>query len=83
MSCCGQKREQYRQQRTFVVAPVPAPPGPTQKRTPVVFLGTGAYLVTGPHSGVVYRFSQGEPAKWIDARDAEVLLKTRFFQREN
>lgn len=82
MSCCGQKRAQIQQQRAFYVQPAPAQPQPAQNRTPVVFRGSGSYLVTGPRSGVVYRFAQGRPAQMIDARDAEVLLKTRFFHRQ-
>jgi len=82
MSCCGQKRAQIQQQRNFFVPPTPAPPHTPQNRTPVVFRGAGSYLVTGPRSGIVYRFAQGRPAQMIDARDAEVFLKTRFFQRQ-
>jgi hypothetical protein len=80
MSCCGKMREQIRQQRTFLVPPVPVQTAPIEPRTPVVFKGTGSYLVTGPNSGNVYHFSQAEPEQWIDAKDAEALITTRFFQ---
>jgi hypothetical protein len=80
MSCCGQKRNQLRQSRSFFVQTAPAPPTPAQ-RVPLVFTGSGAYLVTGPYSATVYQFFQGAQPQWVDARDAEVLLKTRFFQR--
>jgi hypothetical protein len=82
MSCCGQKREQIRQQRTVYVQPAPAPEAPVLDLTPVVFKGVGSYLVTGPYSGNVYRFSQAAPEQRIDSRDAEALLRSRFFREK-
>ena len=83
MSCCGKKREQIRQQRTGSVPPTPAPAGLSQSLAPVVFKGSGSYLVTGEHSRIVYHFSQKQPERWIDAKDAEALLKTRLFQAKS
>jgi hypothetical protein len=82
MSCCGQKREQIRQQRTVYVQPAPAPDASIPDLTSVVFMGFGSYLVTGPYSGDVYRFSQAAPEQRIDSRDAEALLGTRFFRKK-
>jgi hypothetical protein len=80
MSCCGQKREELRQRRTvFVATASPAPVESAGPRTPVVFKGTGSYLVTGPATGEVYCFSSQQPEQWIDPRDAVALIRTRFF----
>lgn len=83
MSCCGNKRQQIRQQRTVSVPLAPAPATAGQALTPVVYKGSGAYLVTGEHSRSVYHFSEKQPESWIDARDAEALLRTRFFQAKS
>lgn len=37
--------------------------------------------VRGPHSGKDYRFSGSDPVRLVDARDAESLLRTRFFAK--
>jgi hypothetical protein len=79
MSCCGKKREAMQLRRTVSVTPRPASP-PTRPRTPLVFHGIGSYLVTGPHSREVYRFSSRQPEQSVDARDAEALLRTGLFQ---
>jgi hypothetical protein len=83
MSCCGKKREEIRQPRTIYVPSNPAPTGHNQTLTPVVFKGSGSYLVTGPHSRNVYHFSQQQPERWIDSKDAAALLRTRFFQAKS
>ncbi|MGA3135864.1 MAG: hypothetical protein ABSC88_07715 [Terracidiphilus sp.] len=80
MSCCGKKREEMRQRRTISVPPAPPPPTPAQPCTPVVFTGTGSYLVTGEHSRDVYWFSQEQSERWIDPADVPGLLSTGFFQ---
>ena len=41
-----------------------------------------AIVVRGPATGRQYTFSMAEPRQSVDARDAEALLRTRFFQRE-
>ncbi|MGA2349459.1 MAG: hypothetical protein ABSF70_03420 [Terracidiphilus sp.] len=83
MSCCGKKREAIRQSRTIYATPAPAPTVQHQPLAPVVFKGSGAYLVTGPHTRAVYQFSQQQPEQWIDAKDAAALIQTRFFQAGN
>jgi hypothetical protein len=83
MSCCGKKREEMQLRRTMFVTPNPAPiPAlrATSPRTEVVFLGDGAYLVSGPHSRQVYRFSSTEPVQMVDARDAAGLICSGLFQ---
>ena len=83
MSCCGQKREAMRQRWIVSVPPDPGPAVPAPPRTPVVFRGSGSYLVTGPQSHHVYHFSQQQPEQWIDAKDAAALLRTGLFQAKS
>ena len=52
---------------------------PQESLMPVIFKGTGGYIVTGPESKQVYCFSPHDPELMIDARDAEALLKTGLF----
>jgi len=80
MSCCGKKREELRQLRPTYVPSSSAPMESAQNLTPVVFKGSGSYLVTGEYSRNVYHFSQDQPELWVDAKDAAALLKTRLFQ---
>ena len=80
MSCCGNKRGEIRRQQTVSIPPAPAPVVPKQTLMPVVFKGSGSYLVPGEHSRSVYHFSQKQPERWIDPRDAEALLRTNLFQ---
>jgi hypothetical protein len=37
--------------------------------------------VRGPATGLVYHFSETNPVRGVDARDAAALLRTRYFQR--
>ncbi|MFY9852602.1 MAG: hypothetical protein WAK26_01840 [Terracidiphilus sp.] len=83
MSCCGKKREELRQRRMTYVPSNFAPLSSAQNLTPVVFKGTGSYLVTGEHSRSVYLFSQKQPERWIDEKDAAALLRTGLFQAKS
>jgi hypothetical protein len=38
-------------------------------------------VVRGPATGRQYQFSGAHPDQSVDARDAEALLRTRFFRR--
>lgn len=78
--CCGQKRQALQPRRTISVTPSPAPTPTAERRSPLVFRGIGAYLVTGPHSREVYHFSPSQPEQWVDARDTTALLRTGLFQ---
>ena len=79
MSCCGKKREEIRQRRTVFVAS-PSATLSAHPQTPVVFKGSGDYLVTGEHSRHVYHFSPEPLEQWIDPRDLAALLRTGLFQ---
>lgn len=83
MSCCGKKREEIRKRRTTSVIPNPAPAPATVARTPVSFMGTGAYLVAGASSRQVYSFSSKEPEQLVDAKDVSTLLRTGLFQAKS
>ncbi len=83
MSCCGKKREELRQRGVTYVPSNFAPLNSAQNLTPVVFKGSGSYLVTGEHSRNVYLFSQKQPERWIDAKDAAALLRTGIFQAKS
>ena len=83
MSCCGKKRESSRTGRTVSVASTNDNPVFLAPRTPVVFCGTGPYLVEGPKSREVYYFSPKQSEQLIDAADAAVLLKSSLFRRKN
>jgi hypothetical protein len=82
MSCCGKKRDAIQQQlrRTPTVSSRPAAPSSTHRMAPVVFKGTGAYLVAGPYTREVYHFSAQSPEQWVDANDAEGLIRTGLFE---
>jgi hypothetical protein len=79
MSCCGGKREAMRQKRAVAVLPPPPPPAPFRPGTRIIFKGTGSYLVTGPRTREVYRFSADRPEQSIDPEDAKALLKSGLF----
>jgi len=83
MSCCGKKRESSKAGRTVSVTSTNDNPVFLAPRTPIVFCGTGPYLVEGPHSREVYYFSPKQSEQLIDAADAAVLLKSNLFKRKN
>ena len=89
MGCCGQKRNQG-------AMPPVGPLGGSPPRTASVVrdrapTGAGGVLlrtrdrvlvrVRGPVTGQVYEFSGERPSRWVDARDADGLLRTRHFVR--
>ena len=45
------------------------------------YLASVPVLVNGPVSGKPYSFSREESDQFVDARDAEPLLRTRYFER--
>ena len=77
MSCCGNRRSV---QRARHASPVPAPvPRPTRSAAPappIVFeyRGTGTLVVTGPLTGVAYRFAGTGARLAVHAADAPSLV---------
>ncbi len=58
-----------------------APPPISQAgMTPLRYIEQSPVQVRGNATGNIYRFSGGSPVQMIDRRDAEALLKTRFFK---
>ena len=45
------------------------------------YLEQSPILVRGPATGRPYEFTAARPIQSVDARDAEPLLRTRFFRR--
>lgn len=76
--CCGQNRARARQ--SYSVAPASPISAPATSEQQVRFLGSGSLVVRGTHSGRSYVFSSADPDVSVDARDAEVLLKTKLFR---
>lgn len=47
----------------------------------VRYLELSPIRVRGPHTGKDYHFSGADPVRLVDARDADALLRTRFFAK--
>ena len=45
------------------------------------YLEKSPIRVRGPATGREYEFSAADPVRLVDARDAESLLRTRFFAK--
>jgi hypothetical protein len=74
MGCCGQKRNQG-------AMPLVGPTGAAPTRSASVVRDRAPVRVRGPVTGQVYEFSGERPSRWVDARDADGLLRTRHFVR--
>jgi hypothetical protein len=48
---------------------------------PLRYVERSPILVRGPATGQQYQFSGTQPIQSVDPRDAEALLRTRFFRR--
>ncbi len=83
MSCCRDKPESSKGGGAVSGASTNDNPVFLAPRTPIVFCGTGPYLVEGSHSREVYYFSPKQSEQLIDAADAAVLLKSSLFKRKN
>lgn len=79
MGCCGDKRRAATLRRTLAATPEPVP-AEASTQVPLLFLGTGAYLVSGPRSRLVYRFSNDEPQQQVEQRDVPALVRTGLFR---
>ena len=73
---------------TTITAPIPPKPVFHQSPTPAAvrrflpleYLSASRIVVSGPATGTPYEFSSARRVQAVDARDAEVLLKTAFFR---
>ena len=96
MGCCGQKRTAL-QQKTASTQPInrkaqpPQTPPAASSVQPAARYDPGSVrlrytersriLVHGPVTGRLYEFSGERPVVSVHVRDAEGLLKTRYFVR--
>lgn len=60
---------------------IPASTDPIPYAVMLRYLESSPILVRGPATGRQYRFSKDQPVQPTDPRDAEVLVRTRFFRR--
>lgn len=77
MGCCGDKRKAVRR---AVAATPPREPPRVSASVPLAFLGSGAYLVSGPQSRRIYTFSSDEPEQLVEQQDARALIRTGLFR---
>jgi hypothetical protein len=55
--------------------------GTSSSSMTVRYVEKSPVLVRGPATGRQYEFSGAHPTQNVDSRDAEALLRTRFFRR--
>ena len=79
MTRSGKRPAQTAYPSPYGSVPAEKPASSHEPLTPVIFKGSGGYIVTGPESHQVYCFSSHDPELMIDARDAEALLETGLF----
>ena len=73
MSCCGQKRQDWRE-HTLPRAEAVAPPLPELNNPVAVrYLGASSLLVKGSSTGQVYLFAGGDSSLLVDERDFAAL----------
>ncbi len=65
-----------------ITTPAPANSSEPHSSVRLRYLSSAAIRVTGGATGRAYQFSSKQPLQNVDARDAELLLRTRFFRRE-
>lgn len=95
MGCCGKARANLGVSRA-AIAPASAPAGGARHQLRTIpnlpvnqgasplqlrYAGAAAIVVRGPATGRSYNFSQVEPVRAVDPRDALVLLGTRYFRQ--
>jgi hypothetical protein len=75
MSCCGQKRQQWQQRKTYEGQTPVAPTPILENAVTLQYKGTSTYLIKGPSTGYLYLFAANEPGLLVDGRDASMILK--------
>lgn len=80
MSCCGGKRQAWREE---VVKTVPkSAPVTLEDPTVLYHLGETSFVIRGPESGHTYLFAGRGTELAVDKRDVEYLISTRRFSLE-
>ena len=80
MSCCGQKRQAWREMvRAKVQAEAEPPPAP---QNPVILyhLGPSSLVIKGAATGFTYLFAGRETSLSVDERDVRALMATGQFR---
>ncbi len=75
MACCGQNRTEV---STHPAGTSNAPINGTLLR----YLETRPILVRGPSTGQHYSFSEAQPTRAVDPRDADALVRTGLFSKQ-
>lgn len=78
MSCCGQKRQAWREHTQAREVPPPAEPV-IQNPTTIYYAGEYSLVVKGAVSGHFYLFSGEKEGLSVDERDIPELLATEGF----
>lgn len=76
MSCCGQKRTQWRNEYT-----APAPSSAPGGRVFFRYLGKTGVTVTGPVTGRSYQFTTAGATAAVDPRDAPSVAAVPHLQQ--
>jgi hypothetical protein len=78
MSCCGQRRQNWRDWATHAT-PLPAPPPALQNPRVLYHLGDASLLVQGAATGIAYLFGPSGSALEVDERDIATLVASGKF----
>ena len=78
MSCCGRKREAWKDPGT---ASREAPGAPDAPMVLLQYNGQRPVRICGVPSGAEYRFSPTEPRRHVRAEDVNAILRTGAFLR--
>ena len=79
MSCCGQKRQAWREAVQAKMQVAATPPPVLQNPVLLNHLGPSSLVIKGDVSGFTYLFSGEETGLEVDARDVPTLMATGQF----
>ena len=86
MSCCGRLRSAVTPPQTIATSANPGTGSTGSAFTGAAgwvalrYLDRAPITVAGPHTRRPYRFSGAAPVQPVDLRDAQILLRTRYFR---
>ena len=78
MSCCGQKRRQWQQERLPQQTMQNIPEPVLQNPVLLQYNGSHSQMAKGENSGLLYLFASGETLA-VDSRDVTPLLRNENF----
>jgi hypothetical protein len=79
MSCCGQKRQAWREYNTAKVTASAPPPAALQNPVVVHHLGATSLVIRGAVTGHAYLFAGHDTSLTVDERDVPALLASGQF----